>query len=362
MHQQIAMQMHRIAKILWLLYLILTTSQLSAFAQTLSTSTHPSSATADIQAMENPSEPVKPDINYLGTTRYQPLADALEGEITVRGSKRLEPMVTAWLEQFGVIYPGVQTTIHAKGSGTVPEDMIRGIANIGAMSRLMTKDEIKLYQEKKGYEPIRVRVALDALGVYVHWKNRLKVISIPEIDAIFSTTRLCGEEEEITQWKKLGWFSGGVITVHDFHEDVGSRGYFSEKTLCGGEFKTGLTGKYTTSEEMVAALAQDTGSIGYASFGVGDYKTRMLKISKARQFPYYSPSIKNIQSGKYPLSRFLYLYIDNPTTEAVNPMLYEFFKFVFSADSQNIIRKEGAVPLPLKFIGHELSKLDNETD
>lgn len=307
-------------------------------------------------------KPKPPPENHSGATEYQPLSHALEGEINVSGSTRLEPVMTEWLELFTLIYPDVKTEIKAEGSGTASEALIRGAATLGMMSRPMNEEEVKKYKEKKGYIPIEIHVALDALGVYVHWKNPLKTISIPQIDAIFSAERKCGEKEEIIEWKSLGWSRGGKIIVHDFHEDSGSRGYFEEKTLCGGEYKKSLKGEYKNAEEMIAAIAQHPSGLGYASFGVGDYKTRMLKISKARQFPYYTATVPNIQSGKYPLSRFLYLYIDNPPGESVEPMLYEFIKFIFSLKGQDIIKKSGAVPLPPKFIGQELSKLRNGQD
>lgn len=325
-----------------------------------SKSTPPS--VSEIQLTDQPkvlAKPKPPPKNHLGTTEYQPISYSLEGEISVHGSRRLEPMLTEWLQLFQLIYENVITDIKAEGSGTAPDALMSGAANIGAMSRPMNKEERDAFKEKKGYDPIEIQVALDALAVYVNWKNPLKLIDIPQIDAIFSKTRECGETQAINNWKSLDWADGGQIQIQQLHKEAGGRNYFKDKTLCGGEYKKGTKEGHKNVEDVIIAIAQQPAAIGYTAFDIGDYKSRMLKIARAKEFPYYAATVNNIQTGKYPLSRYLYLYIDSPQSKTVNPMMYEFLKLIFSSNGQAIIQTLGAVPLPPKLIGQQLSKLKN---
>ncbi len=299
-----------------------------------------------------------------GIMPYQASSTTMKGELIVRGSTRLEPMVRAWFKEFSALYPQIKTDIKASGSGSAPKALISGVANIGAMSRRIKDKEIKAFTEEKGYPPLELKVAMDALAIYVNRKNPIKQLTLEEVDAIFSSTRKCSRnngrnQKSIDNWAQLGWKKGGGIKAYNFHKTSGGYGLFRKRVLCKGEYKKGLLGKYKTSPEMTAAVGKSIASIGYASRSSNSgYGAKIIALSRSKAFPYYFPNSRNIASNNYPLSRFLYLYIDKPPAEPMLPYLKEFIRYIYSSNGQNTISKAGAIPLPAQFIGKQLAEIN----
>ena len=299
-----------------------------------------------------------------GIMPYQVSSERMIGELIVRGSTRLEPMVKAWFKEFSSLYPHIQTNIEASGSGFALKALISGKANIGAMSRRIKAKEIKAFTEEKGYPPLELKVAMDALAVYVNRKNPIQQLTLEEVDAIFSSTSKCSRDngrnqESIISWEQLGWNKGGKIKAHNFHKTSGGYGLFRKRVLCKGDYKKGLLGKYKTSPQMTSAVGKSIASIGYASrSGNEGYGAKVVALSRSKAFPYYLPNSRNIASNNYPLSRFLYLYIDKPPTESLSPYLREFIKYIYSSNGQNTISRAGAIPLPAQFIGKQLAEIN----
>ena len=82
--------------------------------------------------------------------------------------------MTLWAESFKKHYPNVQIQIEGKGSSTAPPALIAGTAQLGPMSREMKPTEIDEFEKKFGYPPTKIRVAIDALAVYVNKDNPLE--------------------------------------------------------------------------------------------------------------------------------------------------------------------------------------------
>ncbi len=299
-----------------------------------------------------------------GIMPYDVSSVRMNGELIVRGSTRLEPMVRAWFKEFSALYPHIKTNIEASGSSSAPKALIKGTANIGAMSRRIKNAEIKAFVEEKGYPPLELKVAMDALAVYVNRKNPIKELTLEEVDAIFSSTSQCSRnngrnQPSIESWEQLGWSKGGAIKVHNFHKTSGGYGLFRKRVLCEGKYKKGLLGQYKTSRQMTAAIAKSIASIGYASrSGNSGYGAKIIALSRSKAFPYYYPNSRNIASNNYPLSRFLYLYIDKPPAEAMPPYLKEFIKYIYSSNGQKTISQAGAIPLPTQLIGKQLAEIN----
>ena len=126
-----------------------------------------------------------------GLPAYQ-TAQGVSGNLTSIGSDTLNNLMTFWAEGFGKLYPNVKMQIEGKGSTTAPPALIAGTAQFGPMSREMKADEINKFEKKFGYKPTAIRVALDALAVYVHKDNPIQSLTLQQVDAIFSNTRKRG--------------------------------------------------------------------------------------------------------------------------------------------------------------------------
>ena len=130
-------------------------------------------------------QPVKVDENlpkYVKKT-------GIKGNLNSIGSDTILNMMTLWAEGFKALYPEVKIQIEGKGSSTAPPALIEGTAQLGPMSRKMKNEEIDKFEEKYGFEPTGISIALDALAIYVNKDNPIKGMSFEEADAIFSSTR-----------------------------------------------------------------------------------------------------------------------------------------------------------------------------
>ncbi|BAN98616.1 hypothetical protein E05_38500 [Plautia stali symbiont] len=102
--------------------------------------------------------------------------------------------------------------VQAAGSSTAPTALAAGAAQLGAMSRPMQVDECQLFIARYGYAPLAVPVAMDALVVVVNQDNPLPYISQPQLDALFSVTRLCGAQQVPQRWGDVGLHTANWAT------------------------------------------------------------------------------------------------------------------------------------------------------
>jgi len=282
----------------------------------------------------------------------------ISGLIVSRGSTRLNPLLIAWATAFQKYYKDIEVDIQAIGSSSAPPALIADEVNIAAMSRPMKQKERNDFKQEKGYFPLEISVSLDAIAIYVNRRNPLNHITLEQVESIFSSTQTCGNDLDIHLWRDLGWQRGGDILLFGHHNKAGAYSYFRKKVLCGGEYKAGIK-EHITQDELLHTVSINRTGIGYSSIRLSRfYGTKPLAISRAPYFPAYMPSEKNIAAGTYPLSRHLYLYLDQPPKQSLPLLLKEFIKFILSNEGQRIVHQTGAVPLLPHLIGLELLKMN----
>ena len=168
----------------------------------------------------------------------------VSGNLSSVGSDTLANLMTLWAEEYKRVYPNVNIQIQAAGSSTAPPALTEGTSNLGPMSRKMKSKEMQKFEEKFGYKPTPIRVALDALAVYVNKDNPIKGMTIPQVDAVFSSTRKCGYDKDISTWGDLGLtgaWKNRKIQIYGRNSVSGTYGYFKKKGLCKGDYKSAVT-------------------------------------------------------------------------------------------------------------------------
>src|SRR5207247_2292049 len=127
----------------------------------------------------------------------------VSGNISSVGSDTLNNLMTLWAETFNKFYPNTKIQIEGKGSSTAPPALISGTAQLGPMSREMKGSEIAQFDKKLGYKPTPIRLAVDALAVFVNKDNAIKCLSFKQVDGMFSKTRRQGGGDTQT-WGQVG--------------------------------------------------------------------------------------------------------------------------------------------------------------
>jgi len=274
----------------------------------------------------------------------------VSGNFSSVGSDTLNNLMTLWAEDYKRLYPNVNIQIQGAGSSTAPPALTEGTANFGPMSREMKDQEIQAFEQKYGYKPTAIGVAIDALAVFVNKDNAIKSLSISQIDAIFSATRKCGASKDAARWGDVGLsgdWAAKPIQLYGRNSVSGTYGYFKEKALCKGDYKTNVN-EQPGSASVVQSVSTGLNAIGYSGLGYKTSGVRAVPLSKKDGETAYDANEDNAINGKYPLSRVLYVYVNKAPNKPLPPLEREFFKMVLSKQGQEAVVKDGYVPLPAK--------------
>jgi phosphate transport system substrate-binding protein len=283
----------------------------------------------------------------------------ISGNLNSIGSDTLNNLMTYWAEGYRKSYPNVNIQMEGKGSSTAPPALIEGTAQLGPMSREMKGAEVDRFEAKYGYKPTRIRVALDGIAVYVNKDNPIQKLTFKQLDAVFSSTRKRGGKD-IRTWGDLGltgaWASK-PISLFGRNSASGTYGYFKEHALENGDYKNSVK-EQPGSSSVVQGVAEDRYAIGYSGVGYTTSGVKTVPLSAKDDGPSFGESYENVLAGKYPLSRYLNVYVNKAPGRPLDPLVKEFLLFVLSKDGQEIVVKDGFFPLTAKVVGEELAKLN----
>lgn len=286
---------------------------------------------------------------------YQPVR-GVAGIVNSVGSDTMNNLMALWAEGFRSHYPNVRIEIEGKGSSTAPPALIAGTANFGPMSREMKPAEIDEFVRKFGYKPTALKASIDMLAVYAHRDNPITGLSFSEIDAIFSRHRRRGKLDDARVWGNVGlsgkWGSM-PISMYGRNAASGTYTYFKETALANGDFKDNVK-ELPGSSSVIQGIANDRSGIGYAGIGYKTADVKALAVAAKGGTAPVPPSAENGRSKKYPLSRFLLIYINANPNDPLDPMRREFIRYVFSRQGQETVIKDGYLPVDLELANEAL--------
>ncbi len=274
----------------------------------------------------------------------------VSGNVNSIGSDTLNNLMTLWAEEFAKYYPNVNIQIQGAGSSTAPPALTEGTANFGPMSREMKASEIRSFEAHYGYKPTAVPVAIDVVAVYVNKDNPIEGMTMAEVDAVFSATRLCGYGEDITRWGQLGLegaWENRDFTIYSRNAVSGTYGFFKDVALCGGDYKASIN-EQPGSASVVQGVSESVNGIGYSGIGYVTSSVRALPLAAEEGQPYAPADAEHAADGSYPMARFLYVYINKHPNRPLDPMQAEFLKMVVSKQGQQVVDRDGYIPLPAK--------------
>ncbi len=300
----------------------------------------------------------------LGQVRVDPAltdysrAAGVSGNVSSIGSDTLNNLMTLWAEEFAKFYPNVRVQIQGAGSSTAPPALIEATANFAPMSRPMRASEIQAFEQRHGYKPYALPVAIDTIAVYVNKDNPIQGMSMAQVDAVFSATRRCGAPADITRWGQLGMsgaWANRDFTIYSRNAVSGTYGFFKDNALCGGDFKPTIN-EQPGSASVVQGVTESINGIGYSGIGYITSGVRAVPLGK-EDGKYFEPNAENAASGDYPLSRFLYVYINKHPNRELPPLEREFVKLVLSRQGQEVVVRDGYIPLPASLAKKTLQEL-----
>jgi phosphate transport system substrate-binding protein len=261
-------------------------------------------------------------------------------EIRLKGSDTMIQLATTWAEAYRKVKPHVFVSAAGGGSGTGIAALQNNNTDICTASRDIKPDERDKVKSASGKEAKETVVAYDALAVYAHPSNPIKEMSIEELREIWSEGGL------ITQWEQVNPAFKGKLVLFGRQNSSGTYDYFREH-VCGKtadkkqrEFR-GAISEMNGSAEVVENVARTPTSLGYSGMGYKTPAVNWLMISNKKGEPGVVPGVEAARSGKYPISRKLYMYTAGEPQGEVKA----FIDWVLSPEGQKLVEKEGFVPL-----------------
>jgi phosphate transport system substrate-binding protein len=286
----------------------------------------------------------------------------VSGNVKSAGSDTMINLMTLWGEGFKTKYPNVTTEVEGKGSSSAPPALISGAADFGPMSRPMKDKEIDDFQKQFGYKPTEIATSIDMLAIYVHKDNPITGLTLGQVDAIFSKTRKSGAERDLVTWGDLGLtgeWQNKPISLYGRNSASGTYGYLKEHALAKGDFKDTVK-EQPGSSSVVQAVASDKYAIGYSGIGFKTADVRAVPLAKDASSGFIEATPETAYSGKYPMARFLLVYVNKKPNADLDPLRREFVKYVLSRQGQEDVVKDGYFPLTARLVAENLKKIGVE--
>jgi len=283
----------------------------------------------------------------------------VSGNLSSIGSDTLNNLMTLWAERFNTFYPNARIQIEGKGSSTAPPALISGTAQLGPMSRAMKGTEVDQFEKKYGYKPTPVRTSVDALAVFVNKDNPITCMTLAQVDAVFSKSRRSGYRENVTTWGQLGLggeWAAKPISLYGRNSASGTYGFFKEHSLKNGDYKDSVK-EQPGSASVVQGVTVDRFAMGYSGIGYATAGVRAVPLAEKEGARCYEADPDNAYAGSYPLSRFLYVYVNRAPGKPLDPLTREFVKLVLSKEGQEVVVKDGYFPIPATIAKKELGKI-----
>jgi len=260
---------------------------------------------------------------------------ALAGNITVKGSDTLVILAQKWAETYMKSHADVKIQVTGGGSGVGFAALQNKTTDLADASRPIKPKEIEACIRAFGKRPTEYKVAMDGLSIFVNEDNPLTELSLEDLAGIFGG--------QIKNWKEVGG-SDSPIVAYSRENSSGTYEFFKEHVLKGKDFSAGAQTLQGTAQ-VIQAVAGEKRGIGYggAAYAKG---VRILKVSKDKGGPAIEPNEENVLSNTYPISRFLFVYI-NPALDKGEIAAY--LNWIRSDDGQKIVKDVGYYPLPPQY-------------
>jgi phosphate transport system substrate-binding protein len=253
-------------------------------------------------------------------------------EITVKGSDTMVALAQKWAEIYSTQHPDVKIQVTGGGSGVGLAALESKQTDLANASRKIKAKEIEGCIKAFAARPKEYAVALDGLSVYVNAENPINELSLEQLSSIFTG--------KVKNWKELGG-SDTPIVLYSRENSSGTYEFFREHVLKGQDFASSAQTLQGTAQ-IISAVTKDVKGIGYGGAGYGK-GAKHLKVSKVAGEEAIEPSEENVLSGKYPISRSLYVYL-NPAID--KDAIKAYLQWIRSDDGQKVVKEMGYFPLP----------------
>ena len=290
---------------------------------------------------------------------YEPKTQ-VKGALDLIGTDALSDLGDEWSAGFRKFHPGSNLIYRPKLTTDAVKNLIDGTTLLIITARVFTADEAQAFQKKFEYMPMRIPVCLDANIVFVNKNNPITSITMQQLDAIYSKTRLGGAKAPALTWGDLGlqgeWAKLPIMT---YTRQASSATYASviEKVALNGELRPDILERPDDSA-LAEVITTDRAGIAIGTMASWYFANKVLPVVPAHVDNARFPDQDNITTSRYPMPRLYYVYL-NRTPGAILPApVNELIHFLLSLEGQNAVADSGLLPGPPEFLQIAIKRLN----
>jgi phosphate transport system substrate-binding protein len=253
--------------------------------------------------------------------------------ITIKGSDTMVHLVSNWAEAFMNKREGVEVSVTGGGSGTGIAALLNETTDICAASRKIKSKEL-LQALEKNIHPYEIAVAKDGIAVVVHPENPVDRLTIEQLGKIFTG--------EVLRWSDVSG-PDKEIEVLSRESSSGTYVFFQEMVLKKQDYMQDAKLLPATSA-IIQSVSTDRWAVGYVGLGyavAAEDKVKIIAVKESDESAAVIPSEQTVKSGKYPIARPLYLYLNGEPKGIVK----DFVEFCLSSGGRKIVEETGYVAI-----------------
>ena len=244
--------------------------------------------------------------------------NGLSGKVATDGSTSMQKVIMSLKETFEGENSGVEVTYNPAGSSSGIKAVQEGRCDIGLSSRALKAEE-----EEQGL--VATTLAYDGIAVIVNPENTVEDLTVEQIAAIY--------KGEITNWSEVGGMDAEIVLVGR-EAGSGTRSGFEE--IVGVEDLCQYRQELTSTGDVITAVSQNPGAIGYASLASVKDTVKAIKVGGV------APSEETVKDETYAIQRPFVLVTKKGT--ALTETAQAFFDFITSEAAREVITAAGVVP------------------
>lgn len=310
-------------------------------------------ASAQTQVLHMP----KVDADIPAYVRSEPMTGTVESI----GADSLADVWDEWQQGFKSLHPQVQFRVIQTLSKTAFDALMAGTVPLIHMAREMTLPEYQAFEKQWGYPPTKILICFDAFIVFVNGTNPVRAISMEQLDAVLSTTRNSGYPNDIATWGELGargeWLKR-PLHVYFRAEGTASRAVVKEMVLRKGTYKPSIIDK-PDYPSIADTVLTDASGLALGTLATWYTRNRTLAVIPFQGKEAILPLQQEVTSGRYPMSKAYFLYLNKAPGKALSPLLLEFLGYALSRDGQQAVALSSLYPLPAEIAAMARKRLRN---
>lgn len=284
---------------------------------------------------------------------------AVKGSIDLPGADELMDLGDEWGADFRKVQPEAKLVYRSMFTKDAVKEFQDGTVLLIIADREFTPEETKAFQTKYGYMPMRIPVCMDANIVFVNKANPISSITMEQLDAIYSKTRLGGAKAPALTWGDLGlkgeWAKLPIV-AYARAEGTNTRTSFAAQAMLRGAYRPGIQ-ECGDSSALAESVMTDRAGIAFGTMASWYYANKVLPVAPYHIDEARFPTQENVTTSKYPMPRLFYAYLNRTPGQPLPPAVNEVIHFLLTQEGQNAVADSGLLPGPPEFIQIALKRL-----